>query len=133
MRFCLQLAAGQPTVDVLYGVTLPEASKNSLLLMQSKDPAVAGQFAGWYSLQMQAHGGALIFPESQILLLLIYCAEQCRLEQWAVTSTVVASTCLEVSGAVVVVLLSALICKHQSLYWITASLANEDTARQTAI
>lgn len=50
------LQAAEDVVDVVFAISLPEASKNSLLVVQSNNPAVTDQFAGWFGIQMAARG-----------------------------------------------------------------------------
>ena len=52
--------ASTPVVTVVFAVLLPQASQNSLLVLQSNSPVVRKQFAGWFVTQMQARG-ALVF------------------------------------------------------------------------
>lgn len=49
-------SSSSPSVDVVFAVSLPEASQNSLLVTQSTNPTVRSQFAGWFVSQMQARG-----------------------------------------------------------------------------
>lgn len=50
-----------PTENVVFAVTLPSASQNSLLVLQQSSPTVRQQFAGWFVTQMQARR-ALLSP-----------------------------------------------------------------------
>ena len=46
----------QPAENVVFAVTLPTASQNSLLVLQSSSTTVRQQFAGWFVTQMAARG-----------------------------------------------------------------------------
>ena len=43
-------------VDVTYSVVLPQASQNSLLVIQSQNPQVGKQFSNWFTGQLEAEG-----------------------------------------------------------------------------
>ena len=43
-------------MDVMFSVSLPTASQNSLLVVQSSSPAVRAQFAGWFVYAMSGQG-----------------------------------------------------------------------------
>ena len=53
-RKLLQSAAAAE--NVVFAVTLPTASQNSLLVLQSSSDTVRQQFSGWFVTQMQARG-----------------------------------------------------------------------------
>ena len=52
--------ASIPATNVTFAVTLPSASQNSLLVLQSSSPTVRQQFGGWFVTQMAARGESLI-------------------------------------------------------------------------
>ena len=56
------LQASQPAENVVFAVTLPSASQNSLLVLQSSSDTVRQQFAGWFVTQMAARGKQLWDP-----------------------------------------------------------------------
>ena len=43
-------------VDITYSVVLPQASSNSLLVIQSQNAQVAKQFSNWFTGQLEAEG-----------------------------------------------------------------------------
>lgn len=51
-----------PAEQATFAVTLPSATQNSLLVLQSASPTVRQQFAGWFVTQMQARGTSAILP-----------------------------------------------------------------------
>ncbi len=51
------LQTSQSAENVVFSVTLPTASQNSLLVLQSSSDTVRQQFAGWFVTQMAARGG----------------------------------------------------------------------------
>ena len=55
-----------PAESVVFAVTLPSATQNSLLVLQSASPTVRQQFAGWFVTQMQARGKAAALVVSLI-------------------------------------------------------------------
>ena len=46
----------QTGVDTTFAATIPTATSNSLLVLQSQSPQVRNQFGGWFTSQMAARG-----------------------------------------------------------------------------
>lgn len=64
-----------PAENVVFAVTLPSASQNSLLVLQSSSGTVRQQFAGWFVTQMQARGKLMRCSRDRC----VRCSELCTL------------------------------------------------------
>ena len=72
------LQDSQPAENVVFAVTLPTASQNSLLVLQTSSATVRQQFAGWFVTQMAARGAQARLSFRQIPSILIIHLVACR-------------------------------------------------------